>query len=106
LNEVKDPDFREQIENAWAFLSEPVIETVEQPDPTRLDMMAQQISSSKQGKEDLQALLALAGTAICAMNESDRNHALFSFHDDAIRSAIMLIWKINQDKLSGHPIAD
>lgn len=99
LNEIKDPDFRGQIERAWTFLSEPVPESFAEPVSTRLDAMAQHISSSKHGKEDLQTLLAIAGSAMCAMTEADRNDALFSIHDDTIRSALMLIRKINQDKV-------
>lgn len=99
LNEIKDPDFREQIERAWTFLSEPVPESFAEPVSTRLDAMARHISSSKHGKEDLQTLLAIAGSAMCAMTEADRNDALFSIHDDTIRSALMLIRKINQDKV-------
>ncbi|MGQ3686026.1 MAG: hypothetical protein ACUBOA_13630 [Candidatus Loosdrechtia sp.] len=98
LNEIKDPDFREQIENAWSFLSQPVPDSATVTGTTRLDIMARHITSSKKGKEDLQTLLAIAGRAICAMSETDRNDALFSIHDDTIRSALMLIRKIQQDK--------
>jgi hypothetical protein len=101
LNEIKDPDFREQIERAWSYLSEPAPESIAGLGPTKLDAMARHISSSTQGKEDLRALLAIAGSAICAMTEGDRNRALFSIHSDTIRSALMLVRKIRQDKMSG-----
>lgn len=97
LNEIKDPDAREQIERAWSFLSQPVPDSAASPGPTRMDDMARHISSSKQGKEDLQTLLAIAGSYLCPMTETDRSHALFSIHDDTIRSALMLICKIHKD---------
>ncbi|MGO9016191.1 MAG: hypothetical protein ACLQF0_14575 [Dissulfurispiraceae bacterium] len=100
LNEIKDPDFREQIEKAWTFLSEPDPDSVADTGPTKLDAMAKHISSSEHGKEDLQTLLAIAGSAMCAMTETDRNHALFSIHNDTIRSALMLINTIHQDKVN------
>lgn len=98
LNEIRDPDCREQIESAWTFLSEPVHDSVAKTGPTRMNAMARHISSSKQGEEDLQTLLAIAGSAMSAMTETDRNYALFSIHNDTIRSALMLIHKIHQDK--------
>ena len=34
------------------------------------------------------------------MSETKRNHALFSIHDDTIRSALMLIYKIHRDNVN------
>ena len=103
LKEVKDPDFREQIESAWMFLSTPasegsLAESEEQRVQSRLNKMAAYIASSNNGKEDLRILMALAGTAINSMNESERNDPLFTLHDDTIRSGLMLLRKIHEDK--------
>jgi len=103
LKEIKDPDFRSRLEDAWRFLSEPLPEE-EQADlknrelGTRLYSMAKYLSSSSSGREDLRILLAIAGTAISAMDESQRNKALFAIHDDSIRSTLMLVRKISHDK--------
>jgi len=103
LKEVKDPDFREQLESAWMFLSTPVsedslAELKERLGTSRLDMMATYIASSNNGKEDLRTLMGLAGATINAMNESERNDALFTLHDDTIRSGLMLLRKIHEDR--------
>lgn len=103
LKKVKDQDFREQLESAWIFLSTPVPEdSAVYPEglkgTSRLDKMAAYIASSNNGKEDLRILLAIAGTALATMNESDRNDAIFALHDDRIRSILMLVRKIHNDR--------
>lgn len=103
LKEVKDPDFREQIESTRMFLSTPasegsLAESEEQRVQSILNKMAAYIASSNNGKEDLRILMALAGTAINSMNESERNDALFTLHDDTIRSGLMLLRKIHENK--------
>jgi hypothetical protein len=103
LKQVKDPDFRERLEDAWMFLSEPVPDDVlAEPQNrvllTRLHKMAEYLLSSDNGREDLTALLGLAGAAINAMDENERNDAIFAIHNDSIRSSLMLLRKIYEEK--------
>ena len=103
LKEVKDPDFRVRLEDAWMYLSEPASDDM-LSDPqnrelmTRLHKMAQYLSSSDHGKEDLKTLLGFAGAAINAMKENERNDALFAIHNDSIRSSLLLLRKLYIDR--------
>lgn len=96
LEEVVDLDIRAGLAEAWLFL-----DTREVPDRTdlsRMELMAQYIASTEEGKEDLNVLLGLAGEATWQMNEQQRNYALFALKSDTIRSALMLLNKIRLDR--------
>lgn len=104
LNEVKDPQFREEIQNAWHFLDSPATqEELEKAGcgaaNTRLHRMTKYVGSCDEGRDDFRILLALAGCEVCAMSETKRNETLFALHSDTIRSGLMLVRKIHLDNL-------
>lgn len=105
LNEVQDPRFREEIQNAWQWLDSPVTQeklkkTRLVDSQTRLHEMTKYVGSSDEGREDFKTLLVLAGCELCSMNETKRNEALFALHSDTIRSGLMLVRKIHLDNLT------
>lgn len=96
LERVADIEFKEQLMSAWAFLDSSTEE--DEPGLSRENLMAQYIGFTDEGKEDLKILLGLSGSAISAMNESDRNHALFALKSDTIRSGLLLLHKIRTER--------
>ena len=104
LNEVQDPRFREEIQNAWQWLDSPVTQeelkkTGLVATQTRLHQMSKYVGSCDEGREDFQTLLALAGCELCSMDETKRNETLFALYSDTIRSGLMLVRKIHLDNL-------
>jgi len=104
LNEVQDPQFREEIQNAWQWLDS--LDTQEKLEKkglvatqTRLHQMTKYVASCDEGREDFQTLLALAGCEVCSMDETRRNETLFAVHSDTVRSGLMLVRKIHLNNL-------
>ena len=67
----------------------------------RGDLMARHIAGGSKGKEDLHALISMAGCYLSMISESERNTALFELNSDTIRSGLMLIYSLNLKKSGG-----